>query len=128
MLTPPEPPRSEKINEKEEEEEDQDEEAEDQGEEPPSHINLIWDKEDFRDEDDDDIVEEACIGNDYNLQSKGDPKINDTPSTLKTNNKSSSSKKTSTDKTHEKEKEKENIKEKENEKEVTPSRTPISLD
>ena len=32
---------------------------------------------------DDDIMEEACVGNDYNIQSKDEPKINDFPSTLK---------------------------------------------
>ena len=73
-------------------------------------------------------MEEACIGNDYNLGSKGAPKTTNTPSSSKTNNKSSSSKKSSTDKTLEKEKEKEIIKEIKKEKEVTPSRTPISLD
>jgi hypothetical protein len=67
LLTPPEPPRREKRNEKEEEEEDQEEEDEEEGEEPPSHLNLIWGDEEFRDDKDDDIMEEACIGNDYNL-------------------------------------------------------------
>jgi hypothetical protein len=33
---------------------------------------------------DDDIMEEACVGNDYNLRSKGAPKTNDCPSTSKT--------------------------------------------
>ena len=47
---------------------------------------------------------------------------------MNTNNKSSSSKKESTDNSLEKEKGKESTKEKENEREVTPSRTPISLD
>ena len=73
-------------------------------------------------------MEEACIGNDYNLRSKGAPKTNDTPSTSKTNNKISSSKQASTDKTPKQEKEKESTTEKEKEREVTPSRTPISLD
>jgi hypothetical protein len=73
-------------------------------------------------------MEEACIGNDYNLQSKGAPKTNDTPSTSTTNNKNSSSKEASTDKSPEKEKEKKNTKEKEKEREVTPRKTPISLD
>ena len=98
MLTPLKPPRREKRNEKEEEEEDQEEEEEEEGEETPSHLNLIWDEEEFGDDDDDDIIEEACIGNDYNLQSKGDPKMNDTPSTCKTNNKKYSSKQASNDK------------------------------
>ena len=73
-------------------------------------------------------MEEASIGNDYNLQSKGALKTNDTPSTSKKNNKSSSSKQASTNNSPEKEKEKENTKEKEKEREVTPSKTPISLD
>ena len=118
MLTPPELPRKDKRSEKEEEE----------GEEPPSHLNLIWDEEDFGDEDDDDIMEEACIGNDYNRRSKGALKTNDTPSTSKINNKSSSSKQASTDKSPEQEKEKESTKNKEKEREVTPSKTPIHLD
>ena len=63
-----------------------------------------------------------------NLRSKGDPKTNDTPSTSKTNNKNVASKQPSTDKTLEKEKEKEITKEIVKEKQVTPSRTPISLD
>ena len=67
LLTPPEPPKKEKRSEKEEEEEDQDEEEEEEGEEPPSHLNIIWDEEEFVDEHDDDIMEEACIGNDYNI-------------------------------------------------------------
>ena len=32
---------------------------------------------------DDDIMEEVWVGNDYNLRSKGAPKINDFPSTSK---------------------------------------------
>ena len=47
LITPPEPPIREKRNEKEEEEEDQDKEEEEEGEEPPSHLNLIWDEEEF---------------------------------------------------------------------------------
>ena len=125
MLTPPEPPKMEKKNEKEEEKEDQDEEEEDKGEEPASHLNHIWDDEEFGY---DDVMEEACIRNDYNLQSNGDPKMNDTPSTSKMNNKSSTSKQTSTNKSREKAKEKENEREKEKEREVSPSKTPISLD
>ena len=66
FLTPSEPPKREKRNEKEEEEEDQDEEEEGEGEEPPSHLYLIWDEEEFRYDEDYDIIEEACIGNDYN--------------------------------------------------------------
>ena len=32
---------------------------------------------------DDDLLEEACVGNDYNLWSKGAPKYDDSPSTAK---------------------------------------------
>ena len=85
-------------------------------------------EEEFRDDEDDDIMEEACTSNDYNLRSKGSPKMNDLPSTSKTNNKNSSYKQASTDEAPEKEKEKENTKDKQNEREVTPSKTPISLD
>ena len=73
-------------------------------------------------------MEEACIGNDDNLRSKGAPKTNETPSTSKTNNKNSTSKQASTKKSLEKEKEKENSKEKEKEREVIPSKSPIGLD
>lgn len=106
LLTPLEPPRRDKRNEKEEEEEGQEEEEEEEGEEPPSHLNLIWDEEEFGDDEDDDIMEEACIGYDYNLWIKGDPKMNDSPSTSKTNNKKSSSKQASINKSPKKEKEK----------------------
>ena len=34
-------------------------------------VLVLWDDDDFGDEDDNDIMEEACIGNDYNLRSKG---------------------------------------------------------
>ena len=46
------------------------------------NMHLIWDDTKL-DDIDDDIMEEACVGNDYNLQSKGAPKINDFPSTSK---------------------------------------------
>jgi hypothetical protein len=55
MLTPLDPPRREKRNEKEEEEEDQEEEEKEEGDEPPSHLNLIWDEEEFGDDEDDEI-------------------------------------------------------------------------
>ena len=112
LLTPSEPLKIKKRNEKEEEEEDQDEEEEEEGEEPPSHLNLIWDAKEFGDDEDDDIMEEACIGNDYNLRIKGAPKTNDSPSTSKTNNESYTSKQASTDKSPKKE----NAKEKEKER------------
>ena len=104
MLTPSEPPKKDKESEKEEDDEDQEEEEEEEGEEPPSHLNVLWDEEDFRDEDDDDIMEEACIGNDYNIWSKGSLNMNDTTSMSKKNNKNVPSKQPSTDKTSEKEK------------------------
>ena len=72
-------------------------------------MNLIWDEEEIGEDDDHDIIEKACIGNDYNLCSKGAPKLNDSPSTMNTNTKknateNSTSKKTSTNKSPEKEK------------------------
>ena len=57
------------------------EEDEEEEEEPPSNLHLIWDDTEL-DDIDDDVMEEACVGNNYNLQSKGAPKINDFPSTL----------------------------------------------
>ena len=62
-------------------------------------------------------MEEACVGNDYNLCSKGALKLDDSPSTMKTDTKNntmvaSTSKQTSTDKSPEKEKENEKEKEK----------------
>ena len=85
MLTPPEPAKKENKNDKEVDEEDQQEEEEDEeGEEPPSHLNLIWNGEEIDVDDDDDIMEEACVGNDYNIHNKGAPKSNDSPYTLKT--------------------------------------------
>ena len=77
-------------------------------------------------------MEEACIGNDYNLRIKGDLKKNDTPTTSKANNKNASSRQPSTDKAprkdKEKEKEKDTTEEIIKEKEVTPSQTPINFD
>jgi hypothetical protein len=60
-------------------EEDEEEEEE---EKPLSNLHLIWDDTKL-DDIDDDIMEEACVGNDYNIWSKDAPKINDFPSTLK---------------------------------------------
>jgi hypothetical protein len=51
-------------------------------EEPPSNLHLIWDDTEL-DNIDDDIMEEACVGNDYNIQSEDAPPINDSPSTSK---------------------------------------------
>ena len=61
------------MEEKKEEEEDA---------KPSLNLHLIWDDTEL-DDIDDDIMEEACVGNDYNIQSKGAPKINDFPSTSK---------------------------------------------
>jgi hypothetical protein len=58
------------------------EEEEEEEEEPPSNLHLIWDDTEL-DYIDDDIMEEACVGNDYNLWSKDAPQINDFPSTSK---------------------------------------------
>ena len=46
-------------------------------------MHLIWDDTEM-DDIDDDIMNEAYVGNDYNLQTKGSPKTNDSPSTSKT--------------------------------------------
>ena len=51
--------------------------------EPSSNLHLIWD-DTVLDDIDDDIMEEACVGNNYNILSKSAPKINDFLSTLKT--------------------------------------------
>jgi hypothetical protein len=50
--------------------------------EPSSNLHLIWDDTEL-DDIDDGIMEESCVGNDYNIQSKDTPKINDFPSTSK---------------------------------------------
>ena len=60
----------------------QDEEEEEEEEEPPLNLHLIWDDTEL-DDIDDDIMEEACVGNDYNIWSRDAPQINDSPSTLK---------------------------------------------
>ena len=60
-------------------EEDEEEEEET---EPSLNLHLIWDDTEI-DDIDDDIMEEACVGNDYNLWSKDAPQINDSPSTSK---------------------------------------------
>ena len=75
MLLPPEPPKKESKNEKEKDDDEKQEKAEEEEEEeePPSHLNMIWDEVEF-DNDDDDILEDACVGHSYNLHSKGAPK------------------------------------------------------
>ena len=47
-----------------------------------SNLHLIWDDIEL-DDINDDIMEEACVGNDYNLWSRDSPQINDFPSTSK---------------------------------------------
>ena len=58
------------------------EDDEEEEEEPPSNLHRIWDdtKLDYID---DEIMEETCVGNDYNIQSRDAPQINDSPSTSK---------------------------------------------
>ena len=66
----------------EQEEYEDEEEEEEEEEEPPLNLHLIWDDNEL-DYIDDDIMEEACVGNDYNLWSSDTSKINDSPSTSK---------------------------------------------
>ena len=65
-----------------EEDEEEEKEKEEEVEELSSNMHLIWDAIEL-DDIDDDIMEEACVGNGYNIQSKGVPTINDFPSTSK---------------------------------------------
>jgi hypothetical protein len=65
-----------------EEDEEEEKEEEEEEVEPSSNINLILDDSEL-DDIDDEIMEKACVGSNYNLQSKGAPKINDFLSTLK---------------------------------------------
>ena len=48
--------------------------------EPSSNLHLIWDDIEL-DDINYDIMEEACVVNDYNIQSKDAPKVNYFPST-----------------------------------------------
>ena len=69
MLLPREPKEKDYEEEKEEVKEEEEEE-------PSLNLHLIWD--DIKlDDIDDDTMEEACVGNDYNLRSKVSPKAND---------------------------------------------------
>ena len=64
-----------------EDQEDEKEEAEEEEEaKHSSNLHLIWDDTEL-DDIDDDIMEEACVGNDYNMRSRDAPQINDSPST-----------------------------------------------
>ena len=69
--------KHEKEYEEEKEEAEEEEEAS-----PSSNLHLIWDDTKM-DDIDHDVMEEACVGNDYNLRSKGVIKSNDSPSSLK---------------------------------------------
>jgi hypothetical protein len=62
--------------------EEYEEEEEEEEVEPSSNLHLILDDTEL-DDIDDDIMEESCVGNDYHIQSKDAPKINDFPSTSK---------------------------------------------
>ena len=81
MMLLQEPPKKEKGDE--EEGKDDEEQEEEEEVDPLSHLNLIWDDTKI-DDIDDDVFEETCVGNDYNLQSKGVPKYIHSPSTLNT--------------------------------------------
>lgn len=68
MLLALKTPKKENKNEKDEGDQDQQEEEDEVVEETSSHLNLIWDEGEISDDDDDnDIMEEACVGHDYNL-------------------------------------------------------------
>ena len=67
----------------EDEKEEKEEVKEEEEAEPSLNMHLIWDDIEL-DDIDDDIMEEACVGNNYNLRSKVEPKINYFPSTSKT--------------------------------------------
>jgi hypothetical protein len=71
MLLPPKHPKN-----------DEEEETEEEEGEHPSKLNLIWDDKEM-DDIDDDVMEEACVGNDYNVQSKVASTYNNSPCTLK---------------------------------------------
>lgn len=79
MLHPQEPLRKDEKEDEEEKEEGQKEEEA----EPSLNLHLIWDYTEM-DDIDDDVMEEACVANDYNLQSKCVLKYNNSPSTSKT--------------------------------------------
>ena len=79
MLLPYETLRKDEKEDGEEKEEAEEEEEE----KPSSNLHIIWDDTEM-DDIDDDVMEEACARNDYNLQSKGVLKSNDSPSTSKT--------------------------------------------
>ena len=55
---------------------------EEEGVKSSSKLHLIWDDTDM-DDIYDDVMEEDCVGNDYNIQSKGASTSNNFSSTLK---------------------------------------------
>ena len=65
-----------------EDEEEKEEVVEEEEAKPSLNMHLIWDDTKI-DDIDDEVMEEACIQNDYNLQSNGVIKYNYSPSTLK---------------------------------------------
>jgi hypothetical protein len=89
MLLPPYPPKKKSKNYKEEDDEEE--------YKPPSLMNLIWDEAEIGD-DDDDIMEEASVGHDYNLCSKGNTKSNYSPYASKIVDKKNATTLTSTSK------------------------------
>ena len=91
ILLPQEPLRmDEKQYEKEKEGIEEEEEAK-----PSSNLHLVWDATKM-DEIDDDVMEDMCVGNDYNLQSKGVFKSSYFPHFSKTSAKKDSAATTST--------------------------------
>ena len=74
-------PLGEDKNKEEEQEDEADKEEEEEG--PQSHFNIIWDEAKL-DNEDDDVMEEECLGNGCKLQSKGAPNSSDSTSTSKT--------------------------------------------
>ena len=81
MMLPQEIPMKEKRDEEEGKKDDEEEEEEEV--EPPLYLHIIQDDTEM-DDIDDDVMEEACVRNGYNIQSKGAPKCDDSSSTSKT--------------------------------------------
>ena len=84
MMLLQDPPNKDKMDDEEGNNDDKQEKEVEEEEEtnPLSHLNLIWD--DIKIDDiDDGVLEETCVGNYYNLRSKGAPKSNDSPTTSK---------------------------------------------
>ena len=109
MLLPQEPLRKDENEDEEEKEEAK----------PSSNLHLIWDDTEM-DDIDDDVMEEACLGNDYNLRSKGAFKFSDSPYSLKMDVKNTPATTTSTEKSPKKDKA--------NGKDPTITKSTISMD